>query len=79
MLTALAKSPALASPSPRLVLIGYDNFHTHHETAHRLLDEAKISHIYRNGPKLKHVWNSGWVEKAVELLASLSAPARNTR
>ena len=71
VLPALMKSPAPASSSPRLVLTGYDNFRSHHETAHRLLDEAKIPHVYRDGPKLKHVWNSGWVEEAVELLAGL--------
>ena len=70
VLPALTKSPALATSPPRLVLTGYDSFRSHHETAHRLLDEGKIPHIYRDGPKLKHVWNSGWVEEAVELLVN---------
>ena len=72
VLPALTKSAALTSSPPRLVLTGYDNFRTHHETAHRLLDEAKVPHVYRDGPKLKHVWNSGWVEEAVELLTGLA-------
>ncbi|MBC8115979.1 MAG: ribosomal protein L7/L12 [Candidatus Saccharimonas sp.] len=76
VLPALTKSPTLALTTPRLILTGYDNFRTHHETAHRLLDEAKIPHVYRDGPKLKHVWDSGWVEEAVELLAELSAPSK---
>lgn len=76
VLPALTKSPDLTLSPPRLVLTGYDNFRTHHETAHRLLDEAKVPHIYRDGPKLKHVWNSGWVQEAVDLLAGLSASTK---
>ena len=71
VLPAILNCPDLKTASPRLILTGYDNFRTHHETTHRLLDEAKIPHVYRDGPKLKHVWNSGWVEGAVELLISL--------
>ncbi|MBC8116232.1 MAG: hypothetical protein H7062_17735, partial [Candidatus Saccharimonas sp.] len=76
VLPALTKTPTLASTAPRLVLTGYDAFRTHHETTHRLLDEGKIPHIYRDGPMLKHVWDSGWVEEAVELLAGLSEPTK---
>ncbi len=76
VLPVLAKSPAFASPPSRLVLTGYDNFRSQHETAHRLLDAAKIPHVYRDGPKLKHIWNSGWVEEAVELLAGLTVSAK---
>ena len=53
------------------MLTGYDNFRNQHETAHRQLDEWKIPHVYSDGPKRKHVWNSGWVEEAVDLLAGL--------
>jgi hypothetical protein len=55
--------------SPRLVLTGYDNFRTHHLTAHGRMDELGISHVWRDGPKRKHHWNSGWLAEAVELLA----------
>ena len=68
VLPAILNCPDLKATSPRLVLTGYDNFRTQHETAHRLLDEAKIPHVYRDGPKLKHVWNIDWVAEAVELL-----------
>ena len=71
VLPAILNCPDLKTASPRLILTGYDNFRTHHETTHRLLDEAQVPHVYRDGPKLKHVWNSGWVEGAVELLISL--------
>ena len=78
VLPAILNSPTLKALSPRLVLTGYDNFRQHHETAHRLLDEAKFPHVYRDGPKLKHVWNSGWVEEAVELLMKSDRPQRSS-
>ncbi|MBS0202116.1 MAG: hypothetical protein JSS49_04390 [Planctomycetes bacterium] len=71
ILPALQKSEALLQSPTRLVLTGYDNFRIQHETAHRQLEEWKIPHVYRDGPKRKHVWDSGWVPEAVELLAGL--------
>jgi pimeloyl-ACP methyl ester carboxylesterase len=62
------KTLSTTAASPRLILTGYDNFRMHHLTTHRVLDEAKIPHVYRDGPQLKHAWNSGWVEEAVTLL-----------
>ena len=59
---------ALQGP-PRLVLTGYDNFRSHHLAAHRRMDELGISHVWRDGPKRKHHWNSGWLAEAVDLLA----------
>lgn len=52
----------------RLILTGYDNFRTHHQQAHLLLDELQIPHVYRDGPARKHDWHSGWVSEAVMLL-----------
>ena len=71
VLPAIQKCPKLKGDAPRLVLTGYDNFRSHHETAHTLLDEGNVPHLYRDGPKLKHTWNSGWLEEAVGLLVSL--------
>ncbi len=71
LLPALKKCTPLLDTPPRLVLTGYDNFRSEHETAHQQLNEWKIPHLYRDGPKRKHTWNSGWVEEAVELLAGL--------
>jgi len=42
--------------------------HTFSRPIHKLLDELKIKHEYRDGPKVKHIWESGWVEEAVGLL-----------
>jgi enterochelin esterase-like enzyme len=64
----LAKQKKLLTEKTRLVLTGYDNFRTHHEGMHKLLDELQIKHEYRDGPRVKHVWESGWVEEAVGLL-----------
>ena len=70
VLPALRKSSDFSGPDPRLILLGYDNFRSHHESAHQKLQEWKISHFYRDGPQRKHVWNSGWVEEAVERLVN---------
>ena len=51
---------SLTDGPPRLVLTGFDNFRSQHETAHRQLEEWRVPHIYRDGPQRKHVWNSGW-------------------
>ncbi len=53
----------------RLGIFGYDNFRDHHVQFHALLDELKIPHEYRDGPKRRHHWNSGWVPEALEFLA----------
>lgn len=55
---------------PRLILLGYGNFRPHHEAMHRLLDQHGVPHLYRDGPQRKHLWNSGWVPEAVELLSA---------
>jgi len=52
----------------RLILTGYGNFREHHLQFHQLVKENDIGCIYRDGPKRKHLWNSGWVEEAIELL-----------
>lgn len=54
---------------PRLVLTGYDSFRSHHVAAHDRMNELGISHVWRDGPKRKHHWNSGWLAEAVDLLA----------
>ena len=30
----------------------------------------KVPHVYRDGPKRQHIWESGWLTEAVELLLS---------
>jgi hypothetical protein len=54
----------------RLILTGYGNFRQDHQQLHELLDSLEIAHVYRDGPRRKHDWHSGWVAEAVELLLS---------
>jgi hypothetical protein len=72
----VSKLLAQADPSfqkrTRLVLTGYDGFRKHHVQAHALMDELKIKHIYKDGPKRKHHWETGWITEAIEALVKLS-------
>lgn len=52
----------------RLVLMGYDNFRSHHHATRTLMIDLRIPHVYRDGPRRKHAWGSGWVGEAVRLL-----------
>jgi len=53
---------------PRLVLTGYDNFRTHHVEMHEQLVSLAVPHVYRDGPRRRHHWQSGWLREAVDLL-----------
>jgi len=53
---------------PRLILLGYGNFRDQHETAHDILVDLKIRHVYADGPLRKHVWESSWVAEAAKAL-----------
>jgi hypothetical protein len=61
------RAPGLRAMN-RLILLGYGNFRDQHEQAHSLMVELKILHVYRDGPKRQHIWESGWLTEAVELL-----------
>jgi S-formylglutathione hydrolase FrmB len=54
----------------RLILLGYGNFRSHHQSLHALMTKLKIEHEYRDGPERTHDWHSGWVPEAVGLLFS---------
>ena len=54
----------------RLILLGYGNFRDQHEQAHSLMVELNVPHIHRDGPNRQHIWESGWLTEAVELLLS---------
>jgi S-formylglutathione hydrolase FrmB len=69
----LRENAELLRDKERLILTGYGNFREHHQQAHDLLDELKISHEYRDGPPRRHDWHSGWVAEAVELLIGTRA------
>jgi S-formylglutathione hydrolase FrmB len=63
------RAPELRATN-RLILLGYGNFRAQHEQAHTLMVNLRIPHVYRDGPKRPHVWESGWLAEAVELLLS---------
>jgi len=71
-ITGLLKGRAavLRAGPPRLVLTGYGHFRDQHVGAHRLMTALEIPHAWRDGPRRKHDWHSGWVAEAVELLTS---------
>jgi S-formylglutathione hydrolase FrmB len=61
------RAAMLAGPA-RLVHFGYGAFREHHQSAHVLMDELKIAHQYRDGPRREHSWHSGWLPEAVQML-----------
>ena len=56
----------------RLALLGYGNFRSHHQQCHALLERLRIPHVYADGPKRPHHWDSGWVEEAIVALDRLT-------
>ena len=69
----LRQDAARLRSETRLILTGYDNFRTHHQQAHKLLEDLGIPHEYRDGPQRQHEWHSGWLSEAVDLLLSTSS------
>jgi len=64
----LRNSAAKLRHEKRLILFGYGGFRSHHRQMHDLLKELQRPHHYRDGPRRKHDWHSGWVKPAMELL-----------
>ena len=70
---------ALLRGKIRLVLTGYyDSFRSHHVEMHGILEDLRIPHEYRDGPKRRHDWESGWLDEAVSLLVN-GSPASGRR
>ena len=66
--TLLRQQAALFRGDQRLVSLGYDNFRDHHLAVENLMNELRISHLFRDGPRRRHAWDTGWLPEAVELL-----------
>jgi len=65
--SSLAKKHAPRFEDPnRLIVLGYDNFRRDHQELHSLLEKHEIPHVYRDGPKRKHHWSTGWLPEAFE-------------
>jgi hypothetical protein len=67
-----ARASELKNQPTRLFLRGYSYDYTRsdHATVDRLMTQLGIPHDYRDGVYRRHVWNSGWVPEAVDLLFS---------
>jgi hypothetical protein len=64
----LERHASLLRGQSRLILLGFGNFRQQLDEAHVLMTELGIAHVYRDGPKREHHWESGWVSEAVALL-----------
>lgn len=64
----LEKHADAVRKSKRLALLGHANFRRQHQQCHALMTRLDIPHVYADGPKREHHWDSGWVEAAVEAL-----------
>jgi S-formylglutathione hydrolase FrmB len=71
----LARPEQSLGPDKRLILLGYDAFRSDHVALHAQLEQLRIAHEYRDGPRRAHHWHSGWVAEAVELLLAPQATA----
>ena len=68
-ITRLLKQRAnLLKSQRRLVLTGYFGFRSHHQAVHAAMGKLGIRHTYRDGPKRKHIWSSGWLPELVDLM-----------
>ena len=54
----------------RLVILGYGLFRSDVSKTHVLMRELGIRHVYSNKQYSKHVWDAGWLLRAVSLLLS---------
>jgi hypothetical protein len=56
--------------SKRLALLGhFVNFRKQHEKARSWMNSLKIQHHWHKGRRWEHSWESGWLPRAVELIA----------
>jgi hypothetical protein len=61
------RAAMFAGGSPRLTIVGSDNFGPHVRKFHELLQSLNVPHHYSNDLKFKHHWESGWVRGAMEI------------
>lgn len=66
----LAQAKALAEQEPRLALYGYSDFRGQHQFLHYHMLRLGIPHLYQDGPRREHRWDSGWLPPAVGFLLS---------
>lgn len=64
----MQKQSSLLAGKPRLALLGFGSFRGHHQATHYRMLNLGIAHVYEDGPRREHHWESGWVAGAVEKL-----------
>ena len=66
----LKKNAGRRGSSKRLALLGhFVNFRKQHEKARSWMNSLKIQHHWHKGQRWKHSWESGWLPRAIELIA----------
>ena len=68
MTSLLRRRAGLLGKTNRLVLTGYGNFRRHHQQIRQLMKRFRIQCVYRDGPRRKHRWDSGWLPEMLSLL-----------
>ncbi len=67
--TLLRERGKLMGSETRLMLAGWDFYRDQTVSAHRLMQQLKLPHVYRDGPQRKHHWNSGWMAELAGWIA----------
>jgi S-formylglutathione hydrolase FrmB len=68
-LTSLIRKPLpQANSEPRLFHFGYDNFREDHQQFEMLLMACDIPHVFHDGPRRDHKWESGWLPEVVQCI-----------
>jgi S-formylglutathione hydrolase FrmB len=63
-----ARASLLQGDETRLILTGYGNFRSQMQPIDQQMTNLGIPHVFRDGPFRDHIWESGWVPEAVQLL-----------
>ncbi len=61
----------------RLVLVSGELFHDEMQALSEALARAGRAHVFLPRPRLRHHWNSGWLEEALDALPGPAAPVRH--
>jgi len=67
----IEEKASLFQSKKRIALTGYEFFREDMAQMHDLLNEFKIPHLYADGPKIKHIWGSGWLQEAFVLVKKM--------
>lgn len=66
----LQRTAASLAGSTRVAIYGFSEFRGHHQFLHYRMLKLGIPHVFQDGPRRAHRWDSGWLPEAVEFLAA---------